>query len=140
MKLLASVLSLVAMVAASNLAAADHHLPAPVPEVASGELFRCVKVSDRNHIAPCAVPKIVDIVDPCWKPDPCNPCCRPKCVQVLICVPKPACCDACDPCCKRDVGPKITCSKDGKKLRYDYGKYAVDIVSKDGAVWIDYDD
>ena len=139
MKLLASALSLVAMLAASSVASADHHMPAPVPEMGSGHLFHCVKVKDAHHIAPCAVPMIVEIVDPCWKADPCNPCCKPKCVSVSICVPKPACCDPCDRCCK-DNGPKITCSKDGKKLRYDYGKYAVDIVSKDGAVWIDYDD
>ncbi len=139
MKFLASALSLVAMLAATSVVSADHHVPAPVPEMASGELFHCVKVKDSHHIAPCAVPRIVEIVDPCWKPDPCNPCCKPKCVKVSICGPKPACCSPCDCCCK-DNGPKITCSKDGKVKRYDYGKYAVDIVSKNGVVSIDYDD
>lgn len=134
---LASVFGLVAVAAVANIAAADGLKP--VADGGAVELFHAVKVSDQNHIAPCAEPKVVQIVDPCWQPDPCNPCCKPKCVNVLICVPKQQCCQPCDPCCK-DHGPKITTSRDGRKVRYDFGKYAVDLVSKNGYVHVDYDD
>ena len=127
MKLLASALSLVAMLAATSVVSADHHVPAPVPEMGSGHLFHCVKVKDAHHIAPCAVPKIVEIVDPCWKPDPCNPCCKAPCVRVQICVP--------DQCCP----PTVKCSKDGKHTKWDFGKYAVEVRSKKGYVEVDYD-
>lgn len=88
-------------------------------------LFPCVKVEDRHNIHPCAVPKIVSIVDPCYKP--CGCCSVPKCVYVKICVP---------PCgCER-----IKCSKDGRKVKYDYGKYSVELTSKNGKIYVDYDD
>lgn len=138
MKRLASVFGVLAVAAAASFASAADAMK-PVAESGSVELFHCVKVSDKDHIAPCAEPMVVQIVDPCWKPDPCNPCCKPKCVNVLICVPKKQCCAPCDPCCK-DHGPKVTCSKDGRKKRYDFGKYAVDIESKNGVVSVDYDD
>jgi hypothetical protein len=96
--------------------------PAPI------QLFQCVKYKDLHHISPCAVPKLVKIVDPCWKPDPCSCCqqCAP-CVYVKICVP---------PCgCER-----VKVSRHGHKVRYDYGKYAVDVVSKNGKIYVDYDD
>lgn len=135
MKKFASVFGLLAVVAATSVASADHHVLAPTPE--GGELFHCVKVKDCDHIAPCAEKLIVEIADPCWKPDPCNPCCKPKCVKVAICVPKKQCCDPCS-CCK-DHGPKITCAKDGHYKKYDYGRYRVEITSKNGWVVVDYD-
>lgn len=155
MKRLAGVAFALAVAAASSAASAgelraplfpapaviglDGHI-APVAEAGGPvELFHCVKVRDRDHIAPCAEPTVIEIVDPCWKPDPCNPCCKPKCVKVLVCVPKKQTC--CDPCaCCKDAGPKITCSKDGKHVRHDYGQYAVDVRSKNGYVEVDYDD
>ena len=96
--------------------------PAPI------RLFHCVKYRDLHHIAPCAVTKIVKIVDPCWKPDPCN-CCQqcPPCVYVMVCVPPCGCAD-------------VRVSRNGHVVRYDYGKYAVDIVSRNGKIYIDYDD
>jgi hypothetical protein len=96
--------------------------PAPV------QLFQCVKYKDTHHIAPCAVPKLVKIVDPCWKPDPCSCCPQcPPCVYVKICVP---------PCgCER-----VKVSRNCHKVRYSYGKYAVDVVSRNGKVYVDYDD
>ena len=110
---------------------------APMPEPATGapvmaaghvELFRCVKYVDTREMAPCAKPMIVEVRDPCWRPDPCNPCCKPKCVAVQICVP--------DQCCP----PTIKCSHDGKKVRYDFGKYAVDIRTKKDYIEVDYQD
>ena len=96
--------------------------PAPI------RLFHCVKYRDLHHIAPCAVTKIVKIVDPCWKPDPCS-CCRQcaPCVYVMVCVPPCGCAD-------------VRVSRNGHVVRYDYGKYAVDIVSRNGKIYIDYDD
>ena len=102
--------------------------PAPKADSAAIELFRCVEYDDTHHIAPCAVVKIVKIVDPCWKPDPCS-CCRQcaPCVYVKICVPPCGC-------------ARVKVSRNGRKVRYDYGKYAVDIVSRNGRIEVDYDD
>ena len=131
MKKLASVFGLLAVAAATSVASADHHMPAPAP-AGVRELYRCVKVEDCDKIAPCAVSMIVEIPDPCWRPDPCNPCCKPGCVLVEICVPAPRCCDR---------GPKVTCSKDGRYKKFDFGKYRVEITTKsNGWVVVDYDD
>lgn len=107
--------------------------PAPVPDsgssatmsapvaavpVAAVPLYTNVRVKDRRNIAPCAVPTIVQV------PDPCNPCC---CVAVEICAP---------PC----ETPCIKTSKCGKKVKYDYGDYQVEITSSRGRVVVDYDD
>jgi hypothetical protein len=48
-------------------------------------------------------------------------------VNVSICVPPCGC------------PPKITCRKDGAYVKYDYGKYRVEITSKKGVVVVDYD-
>ncbi|GDY09000.1 hypothetical protein LBMAG52_24860 [Planctomycetia bacterium] len=125
---------MVAGVLAMSAAVSDAQPPAPMPEpmAAAGgsvELFRCVKYVDRNEMAPCAKPMIVEVRDPCWKPDPCNPCSKPPCVKVQICVPECSCCP-----------PVIKCSKDGKNVRYDFGKYAVDIRGKKGYIEVDYQD
>ncbi|MFM9964833.1 MAG: hypothetical protein ACKV2Q_26810 [Planctomycetaceae bacterium] len=111
--------------------------PSPTPEpmhehahvVAGGSvgLYHCVKYKDLDNVACCAKPMIVSVTDPCWKPDPCNPCCKPPCVMVQICVP--------DQCCP----PKVKCSKDGRQVSYDFGKYAVEVRSKKGYVEVDYD-
>ena len=110
--------------------------PAPTPEpmhahaavADAGGLYHCVKYKDLDNVACCAKPMIVEIADPCWKPDPCNPCCKAPCVRVQICVP--------DQCCP----PKVKCSKDGKHVSYDFGKYSVDVRSKKGYVEVNYDD
>ncbi|MCH8830486.1 MAG: hypothetical protein IID45_12995 [Planctomycetes bacterium] len=104
-------------------------MPAGKTGGGKGALFPCVVYEDLDNVHPCAVSKIVCIVDPCWKPDPCS-CCKPqkpRCVQVKICVP---------PCCR----PRVKVSKDGRKVTYDYGKYEVELKSKKGKVYVDYDD
>jgi len=104
-----------------QMAAGGPPLPlAPVPV-----LFPRVKYKDRHHIAPCAVPMYVAVRDPCEKHDRCS-CGPPKCVLVEICVP---------PC----GSPKITSKHDGARVRYDYGKYAVNITSRHGVVVVNYD-
>lgn len=166
MRKLASVICAVAVVASANFASAadftplfpsalagsfDHHeaAPAPVAEGAPIQLFDCVKVEDPDHIAPCAEVKIVKVLDPCWRPDPCACCQKPRCVYVKICVPKqapccapkPSCCAPAPACgCRHSHGPKITCKKNGAYVKYDYGKYRIEITSKDGWVRVDYDD
>jgi hypothetical protein len=103
------------------------------PEVAppaAGEqkpisLYCNVKYKDLNEMAPCATPLIIEVKDPCACHDACG-CCTPPCVHVKICVP----CGC----------PVITCSKNGDRIRYDYGKYAVDVRVKKGFIEVDYQD
>ena len=83
------------------------------------------------------VPTIVQVLDPCsdkarggllrrlHADDDCDAC-GPQCVFVEICVP-PDC-------------PEIKVSRGGRKVKYDYGDYKVEILSKDGVVYVDYDD
>lgn len=111
------------------------------PAVSSGppmQLYHCVEVEDRHNIHPCAVTKIVSVMDPCPQTcntgcgtcDSCNSCgscCPPGCVFVQICVPPCGC-------------PEVKVSRRGKKVKYDYGSYEVEIYSDDGVVKVDYDD
>lgn len=99
----------------------------PMPMSSGMPLYDCVKYHDRHNIAPCAVPMVVAVKDPCAKKDACGCCAPPKCVMVKICVPNCGC-------------PKVCCKHDGARVRYDYGKYAVNITSKHGVVVVDYDD
>ncbi len=103
------------------------------PEAESSvALFPCVKYKDLHNIAPCAVPLIVQVPDPCQPKcnpcDPCVPCPKPRCVNVKICVPQTCC------------PPKITRRHGGKYVKYDYGKYEVEIRVKKGYIVVDYDD
>lgn len=100
--------------------------PTPAAEC-SAPLFHCVRYKDEDEIAPCAVPMIVTVKDPCAVKDPCNPCAPPKCVAVKICVPQCTC------------PPKVTCKKEGEYVKFDYGKYKVQVTSKKGVVTVEYD-
>jgi hypothetical protein len=131
---------MVAGVLAMSAAVSDAQPPAPTPEPMPAPmgaaasvgtpvaLYPCVKYVDIKEMAPCAKPMIVEVRDPCWRPDPCNPCCKAPCVLVQICVPQCSC------------PPTVKCSKDGKNVRYDFGKYAVDIRGKKGYIEVDYQD
>jgi hypothetical protein len=122
------------------------------------ELFKCVKYRDLDHIAPCAEAKLVKVLDPCWKPDPCACCQKPKCVYILICVPKKKVCTCCKPAppsccapkapvccpkpkcgCDKDKLRKVTCRSNGKYTKYDYGKHRIEIRVKNGYIEVDYD-
>jgi len=99
----------------------------PVPMAAnSAPLFECVKYRHLHEVHPCAVEMIVSIKDPCACDDPCS-CCEPKCVNVRVCAPPCGC-------------PEIKCNKDGSRVKYDYGKYAFEVVSRRGTVTVTYDD
>lgn len=108
--------------------------PIPAAPIEAVSLFQCVRVKDPDHIHPCAVPTIVQIADPCPSCnnccDPCNPCaqcCAQPCVNVQICVPPCGC-------------PKIKTRRNGHYVKYDYGKYRIEITSRNGVVTVDYDD
>ncbi len=86
------------------------------------EIYQNVKYRGVRNISPCAVATIVQIPDPCNK----DACCK-TCVNVQICVPP------CDPKCVR-------VTRDGNKVRYDYGKYAVAVKSIGNHVVVHYED
>ncbi|MEX1098073.1 MAG: hypothetical protein WED34_18670 [Planctomycetales bacterium] len=87
-------------------------------------LYHNVKYEDLDNVHPCAITRIVMVPDPCA--DPCYGC-GPQCVAVQICVPPCAC-------------ERVKTSKDGRKIKYDYGKYEVEIEVKRGYIKVDYDD
>ena len=88
----------------------------------SAVVYQNVKYRGTRNIAPCAVPTIVQVPDPCTK----HACCK-TCVNVEICVPP------CDP-------RKVRVTHDGNKVRYDYGKYAVSVRSIGNHVVVHYED
>lgn len=114
--------------------AAEEFTPRPMPISASNgsdapaesELYPCVEYEDLDNIHPCAVPMVVSIKDPRACSDPCS-CCEPGCVFVEICVPPCGC-------------PKVTVKKHGRKVKYDYGAYRIEVESRrNGIVEVDYD-
>jgi len=110
-------------------------IPGGVPGLGFGsapyqtvELYHRVKYEDLDNVHPCAVKKIVAVKDPCEHQEGCGTC-APQCVYVMICVPP----------CDDNFEYKVK-RKDGSKVKYDYGKYEIEIISKDGVVTVDYDD
>jgi hypothetical protein len=89
----------------------------PVIDGAPIAMYGNVRYKDRKNIHPCAVPTIVQV------PDPCNPAC---CVGVEVCLPPG------EPC--------VTTARGGRKVKYDYGKYGVEIVARGRRLIVDYDD
>lgn len=81
--------------------------PVTVSPVQPVALFTDVRYHAVRNIAPCAVPTIIQVPDPCSK----GSCCK-TCVNVEICAPP------CDP-------KLVKVTHDGDRVRYDYGKYAV---------------
>lgn len=103
-------------------------MAAPVVMAGPVDLYPCVEYKHLRDMSCCAKPMIVEARDPCWRPDPCSPCCKPPCVKVKICVP--------DQCCP----PTVKCHRDGKSTRYDFGKYAVTVVTKRDHIEVTYHD
>ena len=110
---------------------------APIPEIqysgpvtampmmaSTVEVYQNVRYRGERNIAPCAKPIIVQIPDPCACK---TACCPTPCVNVQICVPQCGC-------------PCVKVTRCGDKVRYDYGKYAVNVISARGRVIVDYDD
>ena len=93
------------------------------PEV---ELFKYVKYKDLCEMAPCHVTRVIQVRNPCKR------CCTdPECVNIEICVPETCPCDD-EPCVLSLFG--------GRRVRYDYGKYEVDVRVKRGYIEVDYQD
>ena len=86
------------------------------------EIYQNVRYRGLRNVSPCAVPTIIQIPDPCNK----DACCK-TCVNVEVCVPP------CDP-------KRIRITRDGDKVRYDYGKYAVVVRSAANQVVVHYQD
>ncbi len=104
--------------------------PAPGPPVETYQtiaLYPYVKYEDLDNVHPFAVKKIVAVKDPRAPKGLCGTCAPPS-VFVMICVP---------PRGRFDFDVK---RKDYSKVEYDYGKYEVEITSKNGIVYVDYDD
>lgn len=76
----------------------------PTPEIS---LYTNVRYRAVRNIAPCAVPTIIQVADPCNKVT----CCK-NCVSIEVCAPP------CDPSC-------VKVTRDGDKVCYDYGKYSI---------------
>jgi hypothetical protein len=136
MKKFSKLFAVLAMFATMNVQAAQELYPVPeIPVTAEhGEfvesapipLYTNVKYTDRHEMSPCAVSKIIAVKDPCACRDACN-CCGPKCVFIEICIPTCGC-------------ELISCRRNGDRIRYDYGKYAVDVRVKKGFIEVDYQD
>lgn len=86
------------------------------------EIYQNVKYRATRNIAPDAIPTIIQVPDPCNK----DACCK-TCVNVQVCAPP------CEPC-------KVRVTRDGSNVRYDYGKYAVNVRSIGKHVVVHYED
>lgn len=134
MKMIAKLMALCVAVTLSGVAVADHPLT-PVPDypgiyelnaAPAVPMFHRVKYKDRDEMAPCARPKVIVVKNPCA--DPCDSCnLQPPCVAIEICVPTCGC-------------ELISCKRDGDRVRYDYGEYAVDVRIKKDYIEVDYQD
>lgn len=138
MKSFAKLMSLCAILAASTVQAGLDLIPVPegqiiyqsseMPEHGSfvesvaQPLYTNVKYKDLDEMAPCAVPKIIAVKDPCD-----DGCCGPKCVYIQICIPSCGC-------------ELISCKRNGDRIRYDYGEFAVDVRVKRNHIEVDYQD
>ena len=81
-------------------------------------LYPKVRVIQSRNIAPCAVPKIVAV------PDPCHP---GACVFISICVPPGTC-------------ENVYTHAHHERVVFDYGKYAVKVTNRHGTLFVNYDD
>ncbi|HEY0981812.1 hypothetical protein [Schlesneria sp. T3-172] len=96
--------------------------PAFMLAAPNAEIYQNVRYRAVRNIAPGAVPMIVQVPDPCNR----DACCK-TCVNVQICVPP------CDP-------QRVKVSRDGSRLRYDFGKYSVSVRSVGKHVVVHYED
>ncbi len=87
-------------------------------------LFRDVRYRQERNIHPLAVSTIVEAPNPCY--DCKNPY-SPKCVCIEVCMP---------PCGQ----PCIEVKRNGDKLTYDFGKYAVNVIVRRDHLVVNYDD
>ncbi len=93
------------------------------PVVYTGTVFTRVKYTDVHEKSPCAQPKLIMVKNPCAD----EGCCEPAMVCIEICVPTSGC-------------EEVTCRRFGNRIRYDYGKYAVDVRIRRDHIQVDYQD
>ena len=86
------------------------------------ELYSNVRYLGTSNISQCAVPTVIQVPDPCNR----DKCCK-TCVNVQVCVPP------CDPV-------KVKVTRDGNRVRYDYGKYSVVVRTVGDHVVVHYGD
>lgn len=114
----------------------------PLPPIGPGmpgegfPLYPKVEYDDIDEIHPLAQPMVVQVLDPCSDKARGGPLrrlirrhhddCDPQFVYVEICAP-PGC-------------PKVRVSRGGTKVTYHYGDYKIEIKSKNGIVYVEYDD
>ena len=86
------------------------------------------RLSIATTLNECGIPDFVPVPDPsacdCRH---CNACCAPQLVSIKICVPPGPC-------------RRVKVRHGGRRIKYDYGKYEVEIKVRDGYVKVDYDD
>ncbi len=90
------------------------------------QLETCIRIKDPDHIAPGAIPTVVAVRDPHLCRHKCK-CCAELVVYVEVCLP---------PCPPR----KIRISPCGTYVCMNYGKYQVELTSRNDLITIDYDD
>lgn len=96
-----------------------HYDHAPIP------LFTRVKYVDKREAHPCAITKIIKVNNPCISRKARKLSCTEDCVYIEICVPPCGC-------------ENVKCRRHGDRVRYDYGKYKVDVRVKNGFIVVDY--
>ena len=127
-----SLLTLAALALAANAAFAANEPPLPIPDTPPAPsaltpvpsysaqpivLYTNVKYDDVDEVPRCAVPTVIAI------PDPCNPgCCR----YIQVCVIP-------------DCVPRVKTSPSGRKIRYYYGDFEIEITNKPNYVEVEYD-
>ncbi len=95
----------------------------PLAEAPTIQMFEKVRYTGKRKVAPNAVTKLVIIRDPS-QPKRTAPTCR-NCVAIEICVPPCAC-------------ESIKANKAENVVRYNYGKYGVEVRIKKGRVVVQY--
>lgn len=86
---------------------------------------RPIRIEDPDHIAPCAVPTQITVCDPYT--------CKE--ITLTVCMPPQI-----KECCGQVKVVKAEISRRGRKVKYDYGKYEVEIHFSRRGIVIDYDD
>ena len=89
-------------------------------------ICRTIRIEDPENIAPCAVPTQITVCDPYT--------CKE--VTLTVCMPP----QAVKSCCRPAKIVRAEISRRGRKVKYDHGKYEVEIHFSRHGIVIDYDD
>ena len=89
-------------------------------------ICRTIRIEDPENISPCAVPTKITVCDPYT--------CKE--VTLTVCMPP----QAAKSCCRPVKIVRAEISRRGRKVKYDHGKYEVEIHFSRRGILIDYDD